>query len=113
MDQGDQAALKAVNAQLHVKTFEKQWLDAESWETIETINQTLCRGQKLEPQEFNLEKVREHWEKHVSRVMSLPAALDVCRKCNHLQPFLFNNGNTFGTFVKDLIHDFAQTLPAV
>ncbi len=45
--------------------------------------------------------------------MSLGEVLELFRSCYELAPFTFNNGNTFASFAKILVEDWANTLPAV
>jgi len=45
--------------------------------------------------------------------MALPEAIDICRQCYDLGPFVFNNGNTFAAVARKLIDDWLQLLPPV
>jgi hypothetical protein len=98
-----------------VKHFQKQWLGAVPWETVLAVNQSLCEAQKTAPQPKPkaFDAVRQLWEKSVPQAMSLPEVLDICRKCQDLGPFVFNNGNTFASISKSLVEDWAQSLPPV
>ena len=98
-----------------VKQIQKQWLGAMPWETVLTINQTLCQAQKTahQPKAKSFEAARQLWEQAVSKAMSLSEVLDLCRQCQDLGPFVFNNGNTFASISKTLVEDLLQSLPAV
>ena len=43
----------------------------------------------------------------------MPDAIDVCRRCYDLGPFVFNNGNTFAAGARKLLEDWLQLLPPV
>src|SRR3954463_3282545 len=104
-----------IKGQASVKNSEKKWFQPGSWDALLTENQTFCQGQKLDSQRCpkNYEKARQLWESQYAKAMSLPAALDVCHNCHALAPFIFNNGNTFATFAKNLVADWATTMTAV
>jgi hypothetical protein len=98
-----------------VKHIQKQWLGPVPWETVLNVNQTLCQAQKTEPQakDKSFEAARQLWEKAVPKAMSLPEVLEVCRRCQDLGPFVFNNGNTFASISTTLVEDWTRALPAV
>ena len=45
--------------------------------------------------------------------MSLPEALDICRDCHELRPFMFNNGNTFAAIGRTLVEEQLKAVPPV
>jgi hypothetical protein len=96
-----------------VNKFEKRWLEAVPWQTVLTLNQTLCQAQNAPYQlkEQNCAAARQLWERSVKKSMTLPEALDVLKKCYDLSPFLFNNANTFAAISKTLIEDWVRNLP--
>lgn len=98
-----------------MKNAEKKWLEPASWASLLNLYQTLCQGQKVDPfyDQAGFEKARRYWETQVGQTMSLAQALEACRKCHQLHPFIFNNGNTFASFAKKLVEDWARTLPPV
>lgn len=98
-----------------VKDIQKHWLGSVPWETVLTVNQELCRAHNTSHQEKSdvCEAVRELWEKSASKAMSLSEVLDVCRCCQDLGPFVFNNGNTFAAISKSLVEDWIESLPPV
>lgn len=98
-----------------MKNSEKKWLESASWTSLMNIYQTLCQGQKVEPlcDKAGFEKARQYWDSQVGKSISLPQALEACKKCHDLHPFVFNNGNTLAAFAKKLVEDWAQTLPSV
>jgi hypothetical protein len=98
-----------------VKHIDKQWLGSLPWDRVLTLNRCLCDTQKT-THELKGDKgaaVREMWEKSTSQRMSLFDALDLCRKCCDLAPFVFNNGNTFATLGKTICEEWINRLPSV
>jgi hypothetical protein len=98
-----------------VKNIEKQWLSAVPWDRVLTLNRSLCETQKT-THELRGDKgpsVREMWEQAASKRMSLFEALDICRRCCDIRPFVFNNGNTFATVGKTLLEEWFNRLPSV
>jgi hypothetical protein len=98
-----------------VKNSEKKWLESGSWESVMNLYQTLCQGQKLDPllTKASFEKTRQYWDSQTEKSLSLTQALDVCRKCYEMAPFIFNNGNVFATVAKQLVEKWTKTLPSV
>ena len=98
-----------------MKEIQKQWLGSMPWETVLTVNENLCQAQKTEPQPQlkTFDAARQLWEKSIPKAMSLPEVLDVCRECQDLSPFVFNNRNTFAAISKTLIEEWANALPSV
>ncbi|HUR47208.1 MAG TPA: hypothetical protein VMZ27_15110 [Candidatus Saccharimonadales bacterium] len=98
-----------------MKNSEKKWLQAATWETLLKENQTFCQAQKLDskPCPTNFEKARRLWESNSANPMSLPEALDTCRKCHEIAPFIFNNGNTFAAIAKNMVEDWAKSISPV
>src|SRR5207245_10362040 len=78
-------------------------------------NQDRCKEQHTarRTQAKSYASARQLWEQSVHRKMSLPAVLEVCRRCYELAPFAFNNGNTFASVSKNLIEDALKSLPPV
>jgi hypothetical protein len=98
-----------------VKHIDKQWLTSVPWDRVLTLNQSLCETQKT-THEIRGEKgdaVRGLWEKSTSQKMSLFDALDLCRRCCDMAPFVFNNGNTFATIGKTICEEWINRLPSV
>jgi hypothetical protein len=89
--------------------------EIKPWETVLTINQSLCQAQKTthQPKAKSFEAARRLWEQSIPKAMSLAEVLDVCRQCQDIGPFVFNNGNTFASISKTLVQDWLQALPAV
>src|SRR5436190_7300217 len=98
-----------------VKEIQKQWLGSVPWEAVLSLNQTLCLAQNTAHQAKAkcAEAARQLWERAVPQAMALDEVLEVCRRCQDLGPFVFNNGNTFAAISKGLIEDWAQFLPPV
>jgi hypothetical protein len=93
----------------------KQWLNAVPWESVQTLNQTLCRDKQhaYEVRTAAFDKARQLWEKSAPQAMSLPEVMMLCKRCHDLGPFGFNNGNTFAAIGKTLVEDLVRTLPPV
>lgn len=98
-----------------MKQTHRQWFNAVPWDSVCTVNQALCKAQKLDPLTNlgGLTSARTLWDGAVARSMSLKEALDFCRECHQLSPFTFNNGNTFAAIGHTLIEDWLKTLPPV
>jgi hypothetical protein len=98
-----------------VKLIQKQWFDSTPWESILATNQNLCQAQETAHQTKPeaLAAARQLWEAPGSRAMGLPEALDICRQCCELGPFIFSNLNTFATVARALVEDWAGSLPSV
>jgi hypothetical protein len=43
----------------------------------------------------------------------MPDAIDVCKQCFEMGPFVFNNGNTFAAAARKIIDNWLQLLPPV
>jgi hypothetical protein len=98
-----------------VKQIPKQWLGSVPWETVLNVNQSLCEAQKTahEPKLKSFEAARQLWEKSIPKTMSLAEVLEICRRCQDIGPFVFNNRNTFATISKTLVEEWARSLPSV
>lgn len=92
------------------------------WDRVLTLNQTLCENQKKSSKDEQIahelrepagQQARDLWVTSVAQRLTLPEALDVCRRCCDLAPFRFNNGNTFASAGKALLEDWLSTLPSV
>lgn len=91
----------------------KPWLNELPWDTLVSINHSLCESQKVPIQPGrNQSKARELWERSHAQPMDLASALDVCRECNDLVPFAYNSGNTFATASHRLVEEWINSLPS-
>jgi hypothetical protein len=98
-----------------VKQIQKQWLESVPWQSVLSINEALCRAKQSE-QKINPKaciSVEKMWESAVRKPMTLPEALEVCKKCYEQSPFIFNNGNTFAAIAKTMMEDWLKSLPPV
>ena len=80
------------------------------------IYQTFCQAQKVDPLRVksNFEKTQQYWmSQKRGKQMSLVQALEVCKKSYEMHPFIFNNGNAFAGFAKQMVEGWAKTLPSV
>jgi hypothetical protein len=96
-----------------VKSAEKVWLEEVPWESLVDINKALCHAQQVEftTNAKGLSLAKQCWEAAVKKSMTLAEVLQICRKCHDASPFMFNNGNTFGSVAKTLIQDWLNSLP--
>lgn len=94
---------------------QKKWLQTVPWDGVIALNKSLCQAQKLEPltQPKGFDPARRVWEAAVPRGLSLKEALDVCRECHDLAPFMFNNGNTFAGVGRTLIEEWTKSMASV
>ena len=98
-----------------MKHTERDWFRGSSWETILSLNASLCEAQQ-NPQQLRdqaCRAARQAWEQGCASRLSLPDAIDVCRRCYDLGPFVFNNGNTFAAAARKMLEDWLQLLPPV
>ena len=98
-----------------MKQTQKQWLASVPWQTVLSINLALCQAQKTEhkPSAKGYVAAQQAWAAAMPAQMTLADALEVCKKCYNLAPFVFNNGNTFAAIAKTLIEDSLKAVPPV
>ncbi len=96
-----------------MKSVEKVWLQEVPWESLVEINKALCRAQQVEftTNARGLNVAKQCWEAAVKKSMTLAEVLAVCRRSHDASPFIFNNGNTFGSVAKTLIQNWLNNLP--
>ena len=98
-----------------MKHTERDWFRGFSWETVLSLNASLCEAQQT-PQQLRdqaCRAARQAWEQGCTSRLSLPDAIDVCRRCYDLGPFVFNNGNTFAAGARKMLEDWLQLMPPV
>ena len=85
------------------------------WETVLSLNESFCQSQQTPSQGRGnaLEQARQLWDQSSARRMTLPEAIELCRKCFDMSPFVFNNGNTFAGAARKMMEDWLQSLPPV
>lgn len=95
-----------------MKSVQREWLVAVPWESVLEINKALCQAQQTEhtTNAKALSAAQQCWDAAVKKSMTLAEVLQVCRKCHDLAPFVFNNGNTFGSVAKTLIEDWLKSM---
>ena len=100
---------------LQVKNTERDWFRSVPWESVLSMNQSFCEAQKTthQPRDGVHTAARQVWEQASTRRLEMPEAIDVCRKCFDLAPFVFNNGNTFAAAARKLVEQWLQILPPV
>jgi len=86
-----------------------RWLAPYSWEFITAQNAALCaaKNAKHGPTSDGHKAAQKMWSAKFAGELSLAEAVELCRKCHQLAPFLFYNGNTFAAVIRDVI----QQLP--
>ena len=92
----------------------KNWLQIVPWETVVSINATLCEARKAlhKPTSDGYAPAKALWEKSRSRKLSLPEVFQIGYECHRLAPFCNYNGNTFVAIIKTLLDDTLKGLPA-
>jgi len=99
-----------------VKSTERDWFTTVPWEVVLSLNQSFCESQQtpFQVREAACEAARRIWQSaSAPKRMSLPDAVEVCKQCYDLNPFVFNNGNTFAAAARKLMDDWLQLLPPV
>src|SRR5437868_6950784 len=92
----------------------KAWLSKVPWSEVQVINQALCKQQGISYEVARTcEAVRQLWETSASRSLSLLDVVDLCRKCYEIGPFVCNNGNTFAAVARQVVDEWAITMPSV
>lgn len=97
---------------LHQK---KLWLEATPWSAVVQKNEELCRAKGF-PHTLNPNtspKAQRIWEQARARALTLGEALEACRQCNELVPFVFASDQTFVGIGLELVEDWRQRLPPV
>ena len=81
------------------------WLSLFSWDFVTAQNKALCAAKAAHHGRTSdgHDRTRELWEERHREAMSLEEAVDLCRRCHHLAPFCFYNGNTFTAIVRTVI----------
>jgi hypothetical protein len=100
----------------------RPWLDPVPWKTVIEINEKLTQSvsgtdpasaQPLRaPQKQGFEPARKLWEEAVTRPMKLIEALELCRTCVGLTPFLLS-AETFSQVTTTLAQDLIERLSGV
>ena len=92
----------------------KNWLQIVPWESVVSINATLCKARSAlhKPSSDGYVAAKELWEKNRSRKLTLPELFQIGFQCHRHAPFCNYNGNTFVTIIKTLLDDVLRDLPA-
>ena len=92
----------------------KNWLQIVPWETVVSINVTLCEARKAlhKPTSEGYAPAKELWEKSRSRKLTLTEVFQIGFQCHQLAPFCNYNGNTFVAIIKTLLDYTLIGLPA-
>src|SRR5208283_251461 len=91
----------------------KNWLQIVPWETVVSVNATLCEARKAlhKPTSDGYAPANALWEKNRSRKLSLLEVFQIGYECHRLAPFCNYNGNTFVAIIKTLLNDELNRLP--
>ncbi len=94
---------------------QEKWLAELPWEKVLAQHEQFCKTKQhpTQMQETQAQAARQIWEHATQSVMSLMEAVEVCRKCCELGPFMFSNTATFTLLAKRMVDDWIQALPAV
>lgn len=89
------------------------WFEDWPWDSVVTINPTLCqeKGALHQMTSTGGEKAKKLWDSVQTRELALREAIEILRVCHHLAPFCFYNGNTFVAIGRIMIHQVMSTLP--
>src|SRR5205814_9045254 len=81
--------------------FIKNW----DWQLVTSLNRGSCdRGKALHGHNSETyERVRQRWEEHCPRELTLGDTLDFLLECHRSAPFLFFNDNTFGEIARRIV----------
>jgi hypothetical protein len=92
----------------------KAWLSEVSWDSVVSINESKCRDYDA-PHQLNTDhaKAKATWEAHQTKTTTLMEALELCRLCNDIRPFVYHCSNTFTSIAKTLVEDWARQLDSV
>lgn len=93
----------------------KSWLGAIPWSAVVQKNEELCRAKGFAHtlNSKTWQKAQRLWDQAQGRSLTLGEALEVCRKCNDLVPFVFACDQTFIGIGQELTDDLRQRLPPV
>lgn len=92
----------------------KAWLGEATWETVVSINQSKCEAEEVPHQlNENHQAAEAIWTAQFRKTMTILEAMNLCRRCNDLRPFVFHCSNTFTMLGKSLIEDWARQLDSV
>ena len=93
----------------------KSWLAAVPWSAVVQKNEELCRSKgfthRLNPK--TSDTARLLWDPAGARPLTLGRALELCRRCNELIPFILASDQTFVAIGHDLTEDLLQRLSPV
>jgi hypothetical protein len=89
----------------------RAWLAKFSWDWVTTLNAQLCEsGHAFHgPTSDGHETARTLWESEHACEMSLPEAVELCRRSHKIAPFCFFNGNTFASIIKVALQASPET----
>lgn len=78
-------------------------------------NEDLCRAKGFAHtlNSKTAPKAQRLWDEAYARPLTLGEALELCRRCNELVPFVFACDQTFVAIGLELIEDLRQRLPPV
>lgn len=78
-------------------------------------NEDLCRAKGFAHtlNSKTAHKAQRLWDEAYARPLTLGQALEVCRRCNELVPFVFASDQTFVAIGLELVQDLRQRLPPV
>jgi len=83
----------------------KEWLEPYSWEFVTAQNAVLCNNKNAHhgPTSDGHGEAKTLWNERQPELMTLAAAVDLCRRCHRIAPFCFYNGNTFAAIMRDAV----------
>jgi hypothetical protein len=83
----------------------RPWLVDFDWSVVTRQNLLLCAAKNAlhKPTSDGHDATRALWESTHGELMTLEVAVDLCRRCHHMAPFCFYNGNTFASIIRLVI----------
>ena len=96
-----------------MKELVRPWLKVVPWETVVSINATLCQARSAlhKPTSEGFAPAKQLWEQNRFKDLALTEVLQICFQCHRLAPFCNYNGNTFVAIVKTMLADLLSSLP--
>lgn len=83
----------------------RPWLASYTWPMVIEINRLLCAPKAADhgTTSDGHEPARAIWEANHLNSMPIVDAVDLCRRCHQIAPFLNYNGNTFVAIIRQVL----------
>jgi hypothetical protein len=92
----------------------REWLADFSWQVVTEINAQLCEARQAlhKSTSDGYREACDLWTSQYRKALSIPEAVDLCRRCHRLAPFCFFNGNTFVAIMGVALQNLRGLSPA-